>query len=179
MNVPDFLAETVFQLQTLDRAPIYKTVKTLEAVRSHHARVFCIGNGGGAAHALHFAADLRKIGGIEAYAWGENQSDLTAWVNDDSWVGATSAWINASRPTKKDALFLFSVGGGDTTTSANLMEAVCVFPGRKLGVVGHNPDGFVQKFEMPVIILSTRDTCLVEGIQSVLAHAIVEQLRCG
>lgn len=177
MATREYLTETVVLTRQVDIIQIDLAVQILKTVRTDRGTVFCIGNGGGAAHASHMAADLRKIGRIEAVAWGDNTADLTAWVNDDSWKNAVSRWIGAARPTKQDALFLFSVGGGGTTTSANLMEACRVFPGQILGVVGYNPDGFVQKFGCPVVILPTSDTCQVEGLQAVVAHCIVEQLR--
>lgn len=180
MNIQDFLADSVFHIQTVERAPIIATVTALKTVREEHGRVFCIGNGGGQAHASHFAADLRKIGRIEAWAWGDNVADVTAWVNDESWEVSTSRWLRRAKPHSGDAVFVFSVGGSDGETSRNLMIAMEDAISRRavliLGIVGKG-GGRAAELGDP-IILGTSDTCTVEGIQSVVAHCIIEQLRC-
>lgn len=177
MTVQGFLAETVFHTQTVDRDAIDYTVVALQQLREARGRVFVIGNGGGAAHASHFAADLRKIAKIEAYAWGDNVSDVTAWTNDASWDVATASWLDACRFKDADALFVFSVGGASDSVSANLKWAMStVYTGTVLGIVGKN-GGELARYGKP-IILGTGDTLVVEGLQSVVAHCIIGELRC-
>lgn len=152
-------------------------VEKLVELRKNKGRLFFIGNGGGAGHASHAAADFRKIGGIESYAWGDNVSDLTAYVNDTSWVEATESWLKDSKFCSDDALFVFSVGGGlNLGTSSNLVQA-CWYAkmvgGKIFGVMGK--PGAIGG-ENHVIILDTDDTPVVEGVQAVVWHLIVSML---
>ena len=71
-------------LKGVHEGSILWTVKHLRSAR----QVFVVGNGGGAAHATHFAADLRKIAGINALSL-DSIPEMTARINDDGW---TRAW---------------------------------------------------------------------------------------
>lgn len=160
-------------LDGLDLTELQDMVTTLRQVRDRDGRVFCVGNGGGQAHASHLAADLRKISNIEAYAWGDNVADLTAWVNDANWAASTSSWLAASRYGKDDALFVFSVGGTSDTTSANLRWALSYAKGSTiLGITGQ-PGLMAEKGYATVQIVLGADTPHTEGLQSVLAHLLV------
>src|SRR5256885_12545983 len=95
-------------------------------VRRSGGRLFILGVGGGAGNASHAVNDFRKICGIEAYAPTDNVSELTARVNDDGWETSFSEWLKVSRLSSKDALFVFSVGGGnlEKNVSPNLVRAL-------------------------------------------------------
>ena len=53
--------------------------------------IFCFGNGGGYAHAMHFASDLRKIAGKQAFSF-DNVAEMTARINDQGWDEAWKDW---------------------------------------------------------------------------------------
>ena len=72
-----------------------------------------LGVGGSAAHASHAACDFRKLCGLEAYAPTDNVAELTARINDDGWEDALAAWLEGSRLGARDAVLVFSVGGGE------------------------------------------------------------------
>src|ERR1700754_4095029 len=97
----------------------------IAAVRERGGRLFIVGVGGGAGHASHAVNDFRKIAHIESYTPTDNVSELTARVNDDSWETAYSAWLRGSRISAKDAVLVFSVGGGsrEHNVSTNLVAA--------------------------------------------------------
>ena len=82
--------------------------------------------GGSAANSSHAVNDFRKLCGIECYSPVDNVSELTARINDEGWNSSFSNWLNISNLNSKDALFIFSVGGGDLEkkVSVNLIEAV-------------------------------------------------------
>jgi D-sedoheptulose 7-phosphate isomerase len=164
-------------LERVDRNQIRTVLSELRQIRNHDGRLFIIGNGGGAGHASHAAADFRKIGRIETYAWGENVSDLTAYVNDEGWACSTTRWLEDSRCGRDDAILIFSVGGASREVSQNLKEAIywAKHGPRVLGIVGRN-GGYVQKHADAAIIIPSTSTPHVEGIQAVLWHCLVTSL---
>src|SRR2546425_11818337 len=85
----------------------------LASLRERSGRLFLIGVGGSAANCSHAVNDFRKLCGIEAYTPVDNVSELTARTNDEGWETVFAAWLAVSRANEKDAVFVFSVGGGD------------------------------------------------------------------
>jgi D-sedoheptulose 7-phosphate isomerase len=121
-----YVAEAMAILEGLDVASIESTVDLLLRVRERKGRLFLLGVGGGAGHASHAVCDFRKICDLEAYAPSDNVSELTARINDDGWETAYANWLRGSRLGPSDAVFVFSVGGGDAerNVSANLVRAL-------------------------------------------------------
>src|SRR5512133_684351 len=120
------LREATEILAKLDPALCEKAVELLAAVRARGGRLFILGVGGSAANASHAVNDFRKLAGIEAYAPTDNVSELTARTNDDGWPSVFAAWLKGSRLSKKDALLVLSVGGGNVekNISVNLVSAL-------------------------------------------------------
>lgn len=172
-----FLDDTIEILREIDPVEVHMVLEELRGVRRADGRLFLIGNGGGAGHASHAAADFRKIGGIEAYAWGENVSDLTAYVNDHGWACSTSRWLEDSRCGPGDAVLVFSVGGTSREVSQNLKEAIFYAKAgaRVLGIVGEQ-GGYVVQHADAYIRIPSGSTPQVEGIQAVLWHLLVSSL---
>ena len=99
----------------------------LAALRDRGGRLFILGVGGGAGHASHAVNDFRKICAIESYAPTDNVSELTARTNDEGWE--THVRGLAAKPSRlgaRDALLVFSVGGGSREhgVSMNLVNAI-------------------------------------------------------
>ena len=106
----------------------------LAGVRERGGRLFILGVGGGAGHASHAVNDFRKLCLIESYAPTDNVSELTARTNDDGWETAFSDWLEVSRLGARDALLVFSVGGGsrEQGVSVNLVSAMeLAYAGRR------------------------------------------------
>ncbi len=93
-------------------------------MREREGRLFILGVGGGAGHASHAVNDFRKLCALESYAPTDNVSELTARTNDDGWETSFSAWLEVSRLSARDALLVFSVGGGsrEHNVSMNLVR---------------------------------------------------------
>src|SRR3954469_9591270 len=125
-HTADYLAEAAQILTRLDQAAIERMVELLVDVRGRGGRLFFLGVGGSAANASHAVNDFRKIAGIECYAPTDNVSELTARTNDEGWSTVFAEWLKGSRISEKDALLVFSVGGGDEekNVSPNLVEAL-------------------------------------------------------
>lgn len=167
-------------IDNLDLTQIHATVASLERLRDRNGRLFIIGNGGGAGHASHAAADFRKIARIESYAWGENISDATAYINDEGWECSISRWLDDSRCSRHDGLLVFSVGGATDTVSANLKWAMSYAKDGPTiyGVVGAS-GGEVARYANYCIVIPSFLTPHVEGTQAVVWHLLVEMLRAN
>src|SRR5881409_3301043 len=121
-----YLAEVGQILLQLDADVIERVVPLLAETRSRGGRLFILGVGGSAANASHAVNDFRKIVGIECYAPTDNVSELTARTNDEGWATIFVEWLKVSKLLAKDAIFIFSVGGGnlERNISPNLVTAL-------------------------------------------------------
>src|ERR1700747_1986174 len=143
------LAETVEIAQQIDSAGLEKMVELLLAVRERGGRLFFLGVGGSEANASHAVNDFRKIAGLECYAPTDNVSELTARTNDEGWASVFVEWLRGSRLNEKDAVMVFSVGGGNVekNVSPNLVAALQYAKEAKanvLGIVGRD-GGYTAK----------------------------------
>jgi len=166
--------------ESLDWEAVEESVRDLKAIRAAGGRVFVLGLGGSAGNASHMVNDLRKLAGIEAYAPTDNVSELTARINDDGWGNAFVGWLKLSRLSERDAVFILSVGGGDSErgVSTELVAAIdyARVQGTKvLGIVGR--DGGHAHQHGDVVVVPTIDNNLVtplsEAFQAVVWHGIV------
>jgi D-sedoheptulose 7-phosphate isomerase len=176
-----FLAEATEILSRLDESAIERIVRLLADTRDAGGRLFILGVGGSAANASHAVNDFRKIAGIEAYAPTDNVSELTARTNDEGWSSVFESWLRVSRLNAKDALLVFSVGGGNLEKgiSTNLVAALqfARTTGAKIaGVVGRDGGYTAQVADACVIvppINSLHVTPHTEAFQAVVWHLIV------
>ena len=164
----------------LDPGQIDAMSRGLAAVREREGRLFILGVGGGAGHASHAVNDFRKLCLIESYAPTDNVSELTARTNDDGWETSFSDWLEVSRLGNRDAVLVFSVGGGsrEHNVSVNLVNAIerARDVGAAIyGIVG-SPDGTLARLADVAIVVTAPDdlkTPLVESFQAVVWHALV------
>lgn len=180
-----FLQEAIEILKRIDPVAIEGIADLLADVRESGGRVFFIGVGGGAGHASHAVCDFRKIAQLEAYTPADNVSELTARVNDDGWDTTYANWLRGSRISAKDAIFVFSVGGGDLerNISANLVRAleyaqqvgarICGVVGRDGGFTARVSDACVV---VPVVNPATI-TAHTESFQALVWHLLVSHPR--
>jgi D-sedoheptulose 7-phosphate isomerase len=166
------------------RIPLDKVealASALVALRERGGRLFLIGVGGSAGNCSHAVNDFRKLCGIEAYSPVDNVSELTARTNDEGWDTVFSAWLVISRLTEKDAILVFSVGGGDAerNVSANIVKAVDFAKSRSAGVFGivGRSSGHTAKHGDIVVIIPEIVPALVtplsEAYQAVVWHCLV------
>lgn len=121
-----FMDEVIDVSNKIDCDRIETIARGLAKVRENEGRVFFLGVGGSAGNCGHAVNDFRKICGIECYAPTDNVSELTARTNDEGFEHIFSAWLKTSRLGPKDAIFIFSVGGGNSekNISVNLVHAI-------------------------------------------------------
>jgi D-sedoheptulose 7-phosphate isomerase len=176
-----FLAEVSEIAARLDIASIEKAAGLLAEVRDRGGRLFILGVGGSAANASHAVNDFRKITAIEAYAPTDNVSELTARINDDGWADSFAAWLRVSRLNARDAILVFSVGGGnlERNVSPNLVAALDYAKSAGaaiIGVVGRD-GGYTAKQADACVIIPTVDpgriTPHTEAFQAVVWHLLV------
>ena len=176
-----FLDETVETARRIDPAAIEALCGELAALREREGRLFIIGVGGSAGNAGHAVNDFRKLCGIEAYAPTDNVSELTARTNDEGWPTVFAEWLKVSRANAKDAILIFSVGGGnmEKNVSPNIVSAIGVAKERGmrvLGVVGRD-GGYTKKAGDCVVVIPTveesRVTPHAEAFQAVVWHCLV------
>jgi len=176
-----FLAEAAEILQRLDRASLEEAAKMIGALRATGGRLFILGVGGSAANASHAVNDFRKIAGIEAYAPTDNVSELTARTNDEGWATVFEGWLKTSKLHERDAVLVFSVGGGDVerNVSPNLVAALKLAKsvGAKIiGVVGRD-GGYTAKVADACVLIPVVNPVHVtphsEAFQAVVWHLLV------
>jgi D-sedoheptulose 7-phosphate isomerase len=176
-----FLAEVEEIARRLDATAIEKMVTSLVRVRERSGRLFVLGVGGSAANASHAANDFRKLAGIETYAPTDNVSELTARVNDEGWATVFAAWLQVSHLQSRDAVLVFSVGGGSLArnVSPNLVAALDyarAVGASILGIVGRD-GGYTARVADVCVLIPTvhagRVTPHAEAFQAIVWHLLV------
>jgi D-sedoheptulose 7-phosphate isomerase len=181
MHAQTYFQEVVKVAQAIDVESVEKLAAELAALREREGRLFLLGVGGSAGNCTHAVNDFRKLCGIEAYAPTDNVSELTARTNDEGWDTVFSEWLKTSRVGSKDAVFVFSVGGGnlERNVSPNIVSALKLAKQRGvkvLGVVGRD-GGYTKQVGDCVIVVPTVDASRVtphtEAFQAVVWHCLV------
>ena len=189
MNSPShtrtYFDEVARIAQTIDIALIEALAEELSDLRERGGRLFLLGVGGSAGNCGHAVNDFRKLCGIEAYTPTDNVSELTARTNDEGWDTAFSGWLKVSRAGEKDAVLVFSVGGGnlEKNVSANIVYALqdAKQRGMKIyGIVGRD-GGYTKQIGDCVVVVptvaATRVTPHSEAFQAVVWHCLVSHPR--
>ena len=176
-----YLAEVVDVARRIDAAPIEAAAAVLARVRERSGRLIIFGVGGSAANASHAVNDFRKLTGIEAYCPSDNVSELTARTNDEGWATVFAAWLRISRLQARDAVLVFSVGGGsvDPPVSPNIVAALDYAKSvgaAIIGIVGRD-GGYTARLADVCILIPTvhadRITPHTEAFQAVVWHLLV------
>ena len=171
--------------KSIDLTTIEKMVQIIASVKEQKGRLFFIGVGGSAANCTHAVNDFRKIGGIESYTPNDNVAELTARTNDEGWDTVYSPWLECSQVSHKDAVFVFSVGGGskEKNVSVNLIHALDhakKVGARILGITGRD-GGYTGKVSDACLVIPTLSpdtiTPHAEAWQAVIWHMLVTDPR--
>ena len=181
--IQQHLNESIAILETmmLDSQPIEKMVDLLSDIKQTGGRLFFLGVGGSAGNCSHAVNDFRKIVGIESYAPTDNVSELTARTNDEGWATIFVEWLKISKFNSNDAIFIFSVGGGnlEKNISPNLVLALQhakTTGGKIMGVVGRD-GGFTAQVADACVIIPTVNAETItphsEAFQAVIWHLLV------
>ena len=168
-------------ISQIDTDTVEKIATLLAKVREQRGRLFFLGVGGSAGNCSHAVNDFRKIVGIESYAPTDNVSELTARTNDEGWDTVFVEWLRTSRLGDKDAVFVFSVGGGnlEKNVSPNLVRALQF--AREVGagitgVVGRDGGFTATVADVCVIVPTVNPETITphsEAFQAVIWHLLV------
>ncbi len=179
--IKQYLIEAKNIIDALDLIEISKIVKHINIVKKNKGRIFFIGVGGSAANSSHAVNDFRKLAGIECYTPADNISELTARTNDEGWHTVFKSWLVVSKLSKKDLVFVFSVGGGnkEKNVSTNIIEALKFAKLKKAkicGIVGKN-GGYTYEVADSCLRIPVKNmkhlTPHSEAFQAVIWHLLV------
>jgi D-sedoheptulose 7-phosphate isomerase len=175
------LREHIEIAKNIDLKKILLFVNFLYELRKKSGRLFILGVGGSAANASHAVNDFRKLCSIESYAPTDNISELTARTNDEGWTTVFENWLKISKVSKRDALLIFSVGGGDIKkkVSENIVRAIKHAKNQKskiLSIVGRSEGYAGKNSDISIIIPNINKKNVTphsEAYQSVIWHMII------
>ena len=165
-HIQNYFNQTKNTVDKIDIKKIEKLVISISHIKKNKGRIFFLGVGGSAGNCSHAVNDFRKLCDIECYAPTDNVSELTARINDDGWDSSILNWLKVSKINKKDAIFIFSVGGGNkkANVSVNLVKAIDFAINRKakvLGIVGKK-NGYTYLKGDTVICIPETDKGLIK-----------------
>ena len=140
-----------------------------------------MGVGGSAGNSSHAVNDFRKLCNIECYSPTDNVSEVTARTNDEGFKTIFSQYLKISKLTKNDAIFIFSVGGGDLkkNVSINLIEAINFAKKKKAKIfsITARADGYSNKNSNISILINVKNkkfvTPISESMQAYIWHLLV------
>ena len=167
--------------EMVDKNEVNELVKNIVKIKRKSGRIFFLGVGGSAGNSSHAVNDFRKLCNIEAYTPTDNVSELTARINDEGWNYSFVDWLKVSKFNSRDAIFIFSVGGGNKikNVSTNLIKAIDFVlkkKGKIFGIVGKK-DGYTKKKGHNVLVVPLVDKKLItphsEAFQAVIWHCLV------
>jgi D-sedoheptulose 7-phosphate isomerase len=165
----------------IDVGRVEALAEELAGLRHRGGRLFILGVGGSAGNSSHAVNDFRKLCGIETYSPVDNVSELTARTNDEGWDTVFAGWLEVSGLSERDAILIFSVGGGDAerNVSMNLVRAIDLAKARRakvLGVVGKSSGYTARVGDIVVVVPEVspeRVTPHSEAFQAVIWHCLV------
>jgi glycosyltransferase involved in cell wall biosynthesis/phosphoheptose isomerase len=176
----DEAIEAIARTRRRSRGAIVEAADELVRVIAHDGKVLLAGNGGSAAAASHWAAEL--VGrflepgrpGLGAVALGTDPSVVSAWANDVGWDGVLARQLEAiGRPG--DLLIGLSTSG----RSANLVRAF--ERARELGIrtialLGGDGGELRPRADHSVLVPS-RSTQHVQETHDVILHVVGELME--
>ena len=181
-NYSKFFLKKIQQVtQEINYQKVDNLAYDISKIRKNSGRLFFLGVGGSAANSSHAVNDFRKLCKIESYSPLDNVAELTARINDEGWDSSLSEWLKVSKLKRKDAIFIFSVGGGNRQKkiSMNLISAIDYarkVKAKVLGVVGKK-SGYTYKYGDNVILIpeveKSKVTPISEAYQAVIWHCLV------
>ena len=145
----NFLKDINYSISNIDIKSITKSIQILHKLKKNKGRLFIIGVGGSAGNASHAVNDFRKLCYIDAYTPVDNVSEITAKTNDEGFETIFDTYLELSKFSNKDALMVFSVGGGNLKkkVSVNLIKAIKFAKNKKskvISIIGRS-DGYAYK----------------------------------
>ena len=185
-KVPEAIKKYVSEVSAiLERLPIEniaQVVELLEEARLKAKRVFIFGNGGSAATASHFAADLSKGAiskgkpRIKAFALTDNIALLSAWANDTDYESIFAEQLeNFIEPGD------VAIGISGSGNSPNVLNGIKVAKAKgatTIGFIGFDGGRLKELVDIRIIV-PNHNMEQIEDIHLLLEHIITTCLRKG
>ena len=159
-------------------------INILLKCRENGGIVFTMGCGGSASTATHFAADLAKtVGGFKAISLVDNIPLVSAITNDLGWEEAFDYQLNTWKIGPADVLMGFSVHGGSSDWSQNLVRAINLankYGASTIGFTGAGGGAMKTHADVCLVVPCSDpdyNTPVAEGMHVVLQHAIIFDLK--
>ena len=126
-----------------------KAVNILKNLQNNKSRLFICGVGGSAGNASHATNDFRKLCNINTLCPTDNVSEITARTNDEGFETIFEEYMKTSNLNSKDAIMIFSVGGGNLKKKVsmgliNLIKYAKKKKAKIISIIGRN-DGYAFK----------------------------------
>ncbi len=183
-NLSDIISKYVSEVNTaLTKLPvrtITDVIHAIEKARDERRSIFIFGNGGSAATALHFAADLAKGAicpgkpRIKAFALTDNISLLSAWANDSAYEDIFAEQLqNYIEPG--DIAIAISGSGN----SPNILDGIKVAKAKgatTIGFIGFEGGKLKGMVDIAIVIPGS-DMKPIEDIHLLIGHIITVCLR--
>jgi D-sedoheptulose 7-phosphate isomerase len=169
----------------IKKKDVENIINSLRNLKKKGGRVFFLGVGGSAANCSHAVNDFRKLCNIESYSPSDNISEYSARANDEGLQSTFSGWLKVSKLKSKDALFIFSVGGGNKKKKISMNIVNAIKFAKKIrckifSIIGKN-DGYAFRYsDEKVLIPNFHDKLITpysEAFQAVIWHCIVSDPR--
>lgn len=167
-------------INSLDYERIKKLILEIKQIKKK-GRIFFLGVGGSAGNSSHAVNDFRKLCNIECYSPTDNVSEVTARTNDEGFKTIFLEYLKISKLTKNDAIFIFSVGGGNLKkkVSVNLIEAIKFAKKKRAKIfsITAKSNGYSNKNSNISILVNVKNkkfvTPISESVQAYIWHLIV------
>ena len=179
-TIKKYISEVSATLERLPIENIAQVVELLEEARLKAKRVFIFGNGGSAATASHFAADLSKGAiskgkpRIKAFALTDNVALLSAWANDTAYENIFAEQLkNFIEPGD------VAIGISASGNSPNVLNGIKVARTKgatTIGFIGFD-GGKLRGLVDIRIIVPSHNIEQIEDIHLLLEHVITTCLR--
>ena len=167
-------------VNSIDYKKINQLINEIKKIK-RKGRIFFLGVGGSAGNCSHAVNDFRKICDIDCYSPIDNVSEITARTNDEGFETIFSKYLKVSKLDKNDAIFIFSVGGGNLkkNVSVNLIEAIKYAKTKKAKIfsITAKSDGYSHKNSDLSILIRVKNnkfiTPISESLQVYIWHLLV------
>ncbi|MCL0060404.1 SIS domain-containing protein [Dehalococcoidia bacterium] len=179
-TIENYLSEVSATLDKLPVGVIAQVIEVLEEARIKGRRVYIFGNGGSAATASHFAADLSKgaIGKgkprIKAFALTDNVSLLTAWANDTIYENVFAEQLeNLLEPGD---IVIGVSGSGNSPNVLNGIKVAKTKGATTIGFIGFDGGKLKDLVDISIIVPS-HNMEQVEDTHLIVGHVVTTCLR--
>ena len=179
-TISRYISEVSATLERLPTENIAQVVGLLEEARLKAKQVFIFGNGGSAATASHFAADLSKgaispgKARIKAFALTDNVALLSAWANDTTYENIFAEQLE--NILKPGDIAISISGSGNSQNVLNGIKLASAKGATTVGFIGFD-GGKLRELVDVHIIVPCHNMEQVEDIHLLLEHAITTCLR--